>query len=126
MVLGLCYGDTGMYEHARYMLDALGDMIYRYPTSFGMWAIVKQRGVHEYKSIVCTGMSSDKNAQKILSYQIPEAYILRTNKQEKELPILADKQPMDVNAIFVCTIDSCLPPVSDLENIIDLINYYHP
>jgi uncharacterized protein YyaL (SSP411 family) len=126
MILSMCSGDIAMQEQALYMIRSMGDTVHKYPTSFALWAQVLQRNAQQYKTLVCAGAASDMQQRKLQGYLLPEVYILRVGGEKTVLTILQDKQSKDESTssvIFVCTADSCLPPVSTIENVLDLINY---
>jgi uncharacterized protein YyaL (SSP411 family) len=108
-------------EQAQLMLHNMSDTIVRYSYSFGYWALLLQRHIAGLKTVVCTGKEANKYRREMLANYAPEAFLLTSQKEISEMPVLEKKFFADKLYIFVCTEKACLSPVSSPDEAFSLI-----
>ena len=104
------------------MLQNMADTSVRYSYSFGYWALLLQRHVMGLKTIVYAGNEVNMLRAKILEKYTPQSFLLTSQKEISELPILEKKFFADKLHIFVCSEQACLSPVSSVEAAFHLVN----
>lgn len=104
------------------MLHDMAGTTRRYAYSFGYWAQLIQRSIYGQKSVVITGPGLKDAIAGFQKKYLPQAFLLFAASGTKILPILENKFSDDKMHIFVCSGDRCLPPVTNVEQAIRLIN----
>jgi uncharacterized protein YyaL (SSP411 family) len=122
LVLGMCAERSDWSERASYMLQQVTTTCTRYTYSFAYWAMLLQRMVKGVKTVVCTGEEAHKMALQVLKRYVPHGYIVTSEKEIFDLPLLRDKYISGKSLIFVCRQDACLSPVSDIKAALHIIN----
>ncbi len=121
MILGLCMERSDLHEQAFSMLQKTQEKASRYTYSFGHWATLLQRYAANMKIVVCSGPDSRGKAQELQKNLLPQSYILTSEKEISDLPILKNKFLKGQTRTFVCTQEACLAPESDAERVLQLI-----
>ncbi|MEP6512541.1 MAG: thioredoxin domain-containing protein, partial [Parafilimonas sp.] len=94
------------------MLHLLGNLIIRYPTSFGFWSCVLQSVVVGIYEIAVIGNNYQNLLKEILSLFIPSKVIQSSIDSEPEFPLLQNKKSNSLKPlIYVCKNYSCYQPV---------------
>jgi len=122
MILGLCMERSDLHEQAFSMLQKTQEKALRYTYSFGHWAMLLQRYAANMKTIVCSGPCSLEKTRELQKKLLPECYILTSEKEIFDLPVLENKFLSAQTSIFVCTTEACLSPESDTERVLQLIS----
>jgi uncharacterized protein YyaL (SSP411 family) len=112
---------TEWVEHAEHMMQQMSETATKYTYSFSYWSVLIQRYNAEPKTIVITGNEAGKRRQELRNYFMPESYILTSEKEIFEVPILKDKNISDESLIFVCTHQACLAPVNTIGETLQII-----
>jgi len=121
LLLGFVMERTDWIEQAKNMLYKMSANVARYPYSFGYWAILMQRYTAGYKVITLTGQGFKGVREELRTKFLPHCYIVSSEKEISELPILENKKNAAELYIFVCTEYSCCAPVNDLESVLRLV-----
>ncbi|MEO8769271.1 MAG: thioredoxin domain-containing protein [Ferruginibacter sp.] len=114
--LAIVFDDRGWWLNANKMLKSLSEIIFKYPTSFGIWAniIVKQvAGVNE---IVITGKNVETILKEVLRIYLP-GKVLHSASSEGNLPLLKNKIYGNEPLIYLCKNYTCSPPVLDVSEL---------
>jgi uncharacterized protein YyaL (SSP411 family) len=106
LLLGLCMDNAAWLEQAYAMLLRIAGTAHRYTYSFSYWATLLQQYTIGYKTAVCTGGQASYLHQRLL----PALYIITSQKEISDIPLLKNKFEWSQDSIFICTTDSCLPP----------------
>jgi uncharacterized protein len=104
------------------MISSLNDLVVQYPTSFGVWAVLLVEIVDGIKEIVVVGGEPSTLATQVLAEYIPHKIFLVSNTGEEQLPLLTGKTPIDKPLIYLCREYSCLKPVTQVNELLALIN----
>ena len=124
---GMAMENTAWLEQAWAMLRHMSSTAMRYSYSFGYWAMLLQRYVVGGRSVVCTGDGAEDARDALLVGFNPQIWVLTSQKEISDLPILSGKQVSGGLLIFVCTDQACLPPVKSVAEVVDLLHHqkYH-
>ena len=120
-ICGMCMEQNEWRERAWKMLKNMSDTVERYSYSFGYWAMLLQRHLKGLKTIICAGIDTGEFREKIQENYLPEAYLLTSQKEISELPILEKKFFEGKMHIFVCTEQACLSPVNSVQEALYLL-----
>jgi uncharacterized protein len=121
-ISGVCMERTEWIERSKKMLANMQDTALRYAYSFGYWAIMLQRQAQGMKTVICAGDRAEAKAKEIWANYLPQAFLLTSEKEISELPILEKKFFAGKMYIFVCKENACLSPVNSVEGALHLIN----
>lgn len=106
---------------AEKIISSLSNAIIRYPTSFGVWAGLLMELIYGTKEIAVVGENSSMLARKVLAEFIPHKIFMVSKTENEGLPLLSGKTPTDKPLIYLCHEYSCLKPVSELNQLLELI-----
>jgi len=104
------------------MVSSLNNMVVQYPTSFGVWAALLVEIVDGIKEIVVIGGEPSTLATQVLAEYIPHKIFLVSKTGKEQLPLLTGKTPIDKPLIYLCREYSCLKPVTEVNQLLALIN----
>ena len=121
-VCGMCMENSGWIEQSGLMLQNMSDTATRYSYSFGYWAILLQRHVAGMKMVVCSGIGADQSRKEIQANYVPHTYLVTSQKEISELPVLEKKFFADKMYIFVCTQQACLSPLESVKEALSIFN----
>jgi uncharacterized protein YyaL (SSP411 family) len=122
LFLGICMERTDLLEQAYFMLQQMASMATRYAYSFAYWALLLQRYTKGLKTVICTGAEAYKALNLLQQHYMPHVWLLTSQKEISELPLLNAKYFSGSSRIFVCTQHECMPPVADVDSVLDLIS----
>lgn len=109
-------------KRAMAMVHALGNMITRYPTSFGVWCGLLQKYVHGVREIVIVGKEAALVSQSLLSEFIPNKIVQVSQKENKDYPLLREKSvAKEETLIFLCKDYACRKPVNSISDLQKLL-----
>jgi uncharacterized protein YyaL (SSP411 family) len=120
--LSIFFDIPQLKERAEKMITSIGNAITRYPTSFGVWANLLAEIIYGTEEIAVVGKNSFSLASRILAEYIPHKVIMISLAGNEKLPLLAGKQPSDPPLIYLCKAYSCLKPVSEVNELVKLLN----
>jgi uncharacterized protein YyaL (SSP411 family) len=109
-------------KRAERMVSSLSNVIVRYPTSFGVWAVLLAEIVDGLKEVVVVGEGASILAKRVLAEYIPHKIFLVSETGKEQLPLLTGKTPIDKPLIYLCREYSCLKPVTEVKQLLELIN----
>jgi uncharacterized protein YyaL (SSP411 family) len=121
LLAGLCMERTEWQEQAADMLHQMSGSAMRYAYSFGYWAVMMQRYAAGIKTAVCTGEKCEELSKGLQKNFIPQCYIVTSQKEISEIPLLNMKYLDNMSVIFVCTLQACLAPITSVEKALMLI-----
>jgi uncharacterized protein len=121
MLLGMCMERAAWIEQAEHMLQQMSETAAKYTYSFSYWSILIQRYVAEPKTIVITGKASKERREELRNYLLPDCYVVTSEKEISDMPILKDKRISDESLIFVCTHQACLAPVHTVGETLQIV-----
>jgi len=104
------------------MITSLVRPITQYPTSFGVWATLFLEVVCGTEEISVIGENNLSIAEQVLAQYIPHKVFMAPSGPNVELPLLVGKTPTNPPLIYLCRTYSCLKPVTDASQLLELIN----
>ena len=104
------------------MLLSLGNVITRYPTSFGIWACLLQELISGTNEIAVVGQISENQQLELLKHYIPHRVLLISDQPDPGFPLLIDKPATTPPSFYLCRNYTCQHPVFYLNELISLIN----
>ena len=104
------------------MISSLNTIIVQYPTSFGMWAMLLIEIIDGIKEVVVIGGEPSALAKQVLAEYIPHKIFLVSKTGKEQLPLMTGKTPIDKPLIYLCHEYSCLKPVTEVNQLLALIN----
>jgi uncharacterized protein YyaL (SSP411 family) len=122
MILGNCMERTDLLEQAYVMLRQMSGSATRYTYSFAYWAQLLQRYTQGIYTVIAAGNEAVGMLSKLQEHYLPHAYLLTSQKEISELPLLNHKFSEGQNSIFVCTAEACLSPETDVERVLQTIS----
>ncbi|MBA2249969.1 MAG: thioredoxin domain-containing protein [Chitinophagaceae bacterium] len=119
--LGTIYDNRNWKQKAVEMVDALSEVIIKYPTSFGTWSCLLadiSAGINE---IAITGPEAGKLKDEFLQHFIPNKVLQSADSDiETGYPLISGKNDSRENTfIYVCKNFSCNLPVNTVEKAIN-------
>lgn len=121
LLAGLCMERSDWTEHAVYMLQKISDTAMRYTYSFGYWSTLLQRYAAGVKTVICAGTGARDAVKELRRNFLPHCFIITSEKEIFDIPIVRGKFLTNGLLIFVCTQQSCLAPVSNVAEALRLI-----
>jgi uncharacterized protein len=121
LYLSIVFHKTEWKSRAEDMAVALGQVIIKYPTSFGVWASLLQvltMGMHE---VVATAQKIVEWRKQILAIFIPHRIFQSTDEPDNRFPLLEGKQIESQPLVFLCKNYSCHRPEDNLSAFIRLL-----
>jgi uncharacterized protein len=120
-ICGTCLERSDWMERAWNILGDMSDLALRYSYSFGYWALQIQRHAAGLKTMICAGADAGDDLKQLQARYLPQVYTLTSKKEIFELPIMEKKFFPGKKLIFVCTGHACLPPVSSVQEALQLV-----
>lgn len=120
--LGILLDRQEWKERSDRMVNALGQTIVRYPTSFGYWAAWLLERTAGTVELAIVGKAPAAMHQELLRFFIPHKVLMISSGGDSPFPLLAGKQVSGPTEIFVCKDFACLQPVTSVEAVMSLIN----
>ncbi len=100
---------------------ALSDVILRYPISFGVWATVMQALTYGMVEVAITGAELDRVREEFLRTFIPYRVFQSATQINHDFPLLENKPITATPLIFLCSDYSCQNPVTEVHELIRLL-----
>jgi len=104
------------------MLASLGTAIVRYPTSFGVWALLAQQRVMGTLEIAMAGKDAIDFIPLFLKEYLPNKIFQATQAPQPAFPLLAGKYKEGKTGFFRCKNHVCGEPVFDFTQFLQLCN----
>jgi uncharacterized protein YyaL (SSP411 family) len=119
--LSIFFDQPSWRQRAEDMVNALGDVIIKYPTSFGVWLSLLFEKIKGTNEIAVVGKEWENYLEKILGIYIPHKLVMATAEPLKTYPLLADKAKNKETLIYLCRNYACLNPVNSVEDLQGLL-----
>jgi uncharacterized protein YyaL (SSP411 family) len=121
LYLSNMFGLTSWDEQAKKMLSSIHKPILQYPTSYGGWAQCLTLSILGFTECVSVGSNTIGKQLAVLKPFIPNRMTLFTKELDKSISLLHSKQTID-NQYYICNNGSCMPPISDWNDFLTIIN----
>lgn len=119
--LGLLLDRDDWKKRSRGMVASLGQVVIKYPGSFGVWAALYQEMVAGTLEIAILGKEHKKLLEETLGLYLPHR-VLMAAKGEESYPLLTGKNSGNDTMIWLCRDYTCLRPVSTVDGLTALIH----
>lgn len=120
--LGILFDDHEMQGRSTTMVQSLGKVITKYPTSFGNWGCLLQEIISGTLEIAIVGKTFSSIHSQVLAKYIPQKVLMTNSESASDFPLLAGKKAENVVSIFLCRNYTCSSPVNSAEELILLID----
>ncbi len=119
--LSIIYDRSEWRERSQAMMAAMGEVILKYPTSFGVWLSHLFEIIFGTNEIAILGKNAQLYLGKILSLFIPFNLVMAAEKSDPKYPLLAGKADSEGICIYLCRNYACRQPVDSVGGLIDLL-----
>jgi len=103
------------------MTRSLNNVILRYSSSFGNWALLVQLIVKGFNEIVIIGAEADKLLKEVNNLFVPGKIIQSAIFEDHNFPLLRNKWVPDETYLYLCKDYNCLRPVKKTGDLILLL-----
>lgn len=121
LTLSVLLGRPEWGERGRQLLSSLAPAVLKYPGSFGVWAGSLLRHFYGLKEVVIAGTGYGALRDELLKSFIPSMILQCSDVEEEGFPLLQGKDFENTRLAYVCRDYSCLRPVSDLPELLELL-----
>ena len=120
--LSIYFDNAGWRQRSAEMLRYLGQVIMRYPSSFGCWGCLLLEMTMGTIELAITGRTFNAIHRELLAQYIPNKVVMATAIENEHFALLAGKRVRDTTEIYVCKSFSCLKPVTSVAETMSYIN----
>jgi uncharacterized protein YyaL (SSP411 family) len=120
--LSICFDKKEWRERSLKMVSALGQVISRYPGSFGVWASLLLELVLGTLEVAIVGRNYSKLVHDLFKQYLPNRVLMMSETEMEEFPLLAGKKSTDISMIYLCKDFVCQQPVTSIERFMSLID----
>ena len=119
--LSVIFDKPGWKQRAIMNCRIIGKGVIHYPGSFGVWATMIQAITYGFIEVVITGKVLGNIFKDFLSNFIPDRVFQSATSQNDQFPLLRDKPLSQTPLIFLCQEYSCQNPVTEVHELIRLL-----
>jgi uncharacterized protein YyaL (SSP411 family) len=119
--LSILFDKPSWRERAENMVQSLGEVAVKYPTSFGVWLALYYEMSMGTVEIAIVGKDAKKYLEKILSVYISHKLAQASDNPLPRYPLLADKAETSEILIYLCKNYACRQPVSTIQGFLSLL-----
>jgi uncharacterized protein len=119
--LSIVFEDSGWRIRAEKNAVGLAKLIIQYPGSFGIWATLVQAMAYGMNEVVILGKNPATTQIAFLSHFIPFRVYQSATSKNDEFPLLRNKPIPDKTLIFLCRDYSCQNPVTEIHELVPLL-----
>jgi uncharacterized protein len=117
--LGILFDDAKYKTLTINMLQAVGDVIERYPSGFAKWASGFLSVVFPPLEIAVVGKEAFEKVLQINSLFLPNKIVMVSVEEDNTLPLLAGKENKGDTYIYVCQNYACKMPVKTVNEMLN-------
>ncbi|HEY0678821.1 MAG TPA: thioredoxin domain-containing protein [Chitinophagaceae bacterium] len=121
LYLSVVFDKATWRSRAEEMTASLGEVIKKYPTSFGVWASLLQAITHGMPEIAATAQKIVDWRKQILYIFIPYRIFQSTDQPDNRFPLLKGKQVEAQPLVYLCKDYTCHNPENNLIGFIRLL-----
>jgi uncharacterized protein len=121
LLLGACMERTMLSERGYLMLKQMAGSAMRYTYSFSYWGQLLQRYAYGILTVVVAGSGWEAMLAELQTQYLPHVYLLTSQKEISDLPLLSYKYEAGQNSIFVCSSEACMAPETDVAAVLKII-----
>jgi uncharacterized protein len=119
--LSIIYDRMEWKSRSEEMAITLGEVILKYPTSFGVWLSHLFEIIFGTNEIAILGKDKQMYLGKILALSIPFELVMAAEKTDPRYPLLAEKPDSEGICIYLCRNYACRQPVDSVAGLLDLL-----
>ena len=117
------YFDKGEWkDRSLNMINSIGEIISRYPTSFGIWACLLMEIISGTYEIAVLGNNYQKLQLDLFNHYLPHKIMMASHAGNDEFPLLVGKISPEKPIIYLCKDFICQQPVDSIKRFMSLIN----
>lgn len=120
-LLGGIMSRTDWTEQAYIMLQQVTTAVTKHTLSFSYWAMLLQRYVKGFKTIVVAGKNAHSDYEELMQQILSHSMIWFIHQEENNIPLFEYKYLSDETYIFVCTQEVCYAPVMNVSDTLKLV-----
>ena len=120
--LGIMLDETVWRERSLAMLGTMGQVMSRYPISFGVWCMHLLGAINGFVELVIIGPDNEPLANDLLKKHLPYKVLMTSKKVNQDFPLMTGKATDANTQVFVCKDYACYQPVKTIEEVMLLIN----
>ena len=118
--LGRVFDQKNWLQRVQQITGSLSQAIVKYPTSFGVWALVIQGEVIGWKEVALMGEGATQYLAKVLEKYSPYKILQSGETKTEDFPLLAGKMPKNGGVLlYVCQNFTCSDYTTD--KIVDFL-----
>ena len=121
MRLGIMLDNEHYKQLSVNMLQAVVDVVERYPSSFAKWASVVLSAIEQPLEIAVVGNKAFDISQEINALFLPNKIVMASVKGDDSLPLLKDRHVAGDTYIYVCKNYACQMPIKTINEFLKLI-----
>jgi len=119
--LSVLYDEKAWRVKAEDMVKAMGEVIVKYPTSFGVWLSLLFEITRGTNEIAIVGKQWENYLENLLRIFIPHKVVMASEKPVDSYPLLASKAEITDTLVYLCKNYACLQPVKTLPELRNLL-----
>ncbi|UEG51155.1 thioredoxin domain-containing protein [Ferruginibacter lapsinanis] len=119
--LALVYNNSEWGKQAELMVKTLKEMVVKYPTSFGNWAMLIFGLVTSINEITVSGPDAGFWGKHIHKNYIPNKVLMCAVDGDNDFPISTGKFSKSLTFIYLCKNYMCLAPFTSVEELMKII-----
>jgi uncharacterized protein YyaL (SSP411 family) len=120
--LSILFDNNEWRQRSEKMVLAVGNIVPKYPTSFGIWGCLLQEIIVGTFEIAVVGNQNTHLHADLLKQYIPHKVLMASKKVVTGFPLLANKPILEQPLIYLCSNYTCHNPVISVTGLISLIN----
>jgi uncharacterized protein YyaL (SSP411 family) len=109
-------------EMAEKMVNSIGEVAIKYPTSFGIWLSLIYETINGTSEIAVVGTEHRALLSQIQKSFIPNKVVMSSTGPNEKYPLLAGKKVEGKTHIFLCRKYACQKPVTTLNELLSLLS----
>lgn len=121
-ILGHHFENQQYIDMSSKMLNNVLDEIVNYGAGYSNWAMLLLYFTDPFFEIAIAGGEADEKRKKLNNYYIPNA-VFSGSTTESNLPLLKGRLVKDQTLIYVCSDNTCKPPVYGIEDALNFLKH---
>jgi len=119
--LSIIFDNKNWANMADKMIEEVGEVVIKYPTSFANWASLIQQKTFEINEIVLCGKTVIQFLPTVLNKYIPNKVLQTSIKESNNFPLLDSKFDKERDTFYLCKNYSCTKPTHSISTFLENI-----
>jgi uncharacterized protein YyaL (SSP411 family) len=120
--LSILFDRPDWRQRSEKMVTGLGNLVTKYPGSFGIWISLLQQIIDGTQEIAVIGKNAEPLSGEILSKYLPHKLLMQSKEADERFPILAQKTAGAQTKIYLCQNYTCHQPFSSVGELVKSLN----